>query len=68
MSDGEEEELDVGFSGGRDDFEDEVPFDEDEDDGLNDGDSKSPILVFFMMKCHLKRADKTILYITCKFK
>nr|GMD81684.1 nucleolar protein 14 isoform X1 [Ipomoea batatas] len=44
LSDGEEEELDVGFSGGRDDFEDEVPFDEDEDDGLNDGDKRSAIL------------------------
>lgn len=67
MSDGEEEELDVGFSAERDDFDEEVPFDEDEDDGLNIGDSKS-LLVFDMMKYHLKRANKTILYITCKFK
>lgn len=42
LSDGEEDELEIqgGLFPERDDFEDELPFDEDDDDGATESGSK----------------------------
>ncbi|RAL38320.1 hypothetical protein DM860_002298 [Cuscuta australis] len=44
LSDGEDEELDGSFFQGRDDFQDEVPFDDDEDDRVDTSGKRSAAL------------------------